>query len=408
MTVLTGRPLHLFQQFALPGYTGELGASLVWDGTDEVRIPEIAGTPRDDQMAGTALERLTEFAGRTCYDSLGTGRSTAEYHDHLIQVGHFSVHEHSNWTIEILPRNGRSIEHYLPMLLNRRGIWTTLNALSPHGPSLRITVDLRAVMEWPRWTREALDDTYWRSTNALGALIVKRCAHLAPQILTRYVNADRMTADKTEGVLADEAGVRELLLVEPQNNHERWIALYMAGSRGFSHEQVRHGDWTAISQRSTRYVDESESQWVLHPLLGKFLADEKVPSDQRDQVSQLLTGCYQESTRAYREMVKLLESYLRAANLDKVSARKQARGAARAVLGTSLSTLMVFSGSVAQWRHMIRMRAANAADGEIRADFTAGVLPSLRESRYADCFEDCQLAPASDGIGLSLIDGGAK
>lgn len=36
-------------------------------------------------------------------------------------------------------------------------------------------------------------------------------------------------------------------------------------SRGLTNELVRHRAGVAISQRSTRYVDESESDWCLHP-----------------------------------------------------------------------------------------------------------------------------------------------
>ncbi len=45
-----------------------IGAELIWDGTDEIRIPEKMGVPLDGQMEGTAAERLTELAGRICYD----------------------------------------------------------------------------------------------------------------------------------------------------------------------------------------------------------------------------------------------------------------------------------------------------------------------------------------------------
>ena len=51
---------------------------------------------------------------------------------------------------------------------------------------------------------------------------------------------------------------------------EKWLSLYIYGSRGLTHELVRHGDFTSISQRSTRFVNESKSPWTLHPLIQMY------------------------------------------------------------------------------------------------------------------------------------------
>jgi thymidylate synthase ThyX len=89
----------------------------------------------------------------------------------------------------------------------------------------------------------------------------------------------------------------------------------------------------------------------------------------------------------------------------KRAARKQARGAARGFLGNALETRMVFSAPVWAWRHIVKMRAADAADAEIRL-VMADALRELQQSRYAPQFADLVLGPASDGIGRSLVDGG--
>lgn len=218
---------------------------------------------------------------------------------------------------------------------------------------------------------------------------------------------------------------------------------------GNSHELVRHGDWTAISQRSTRYVDESESEWVLHPLLGQAWADAPkrgglaVPvasalerfadliertrgsvfateslletiREMRDYASFWTDGpsqfgmVAQEARVAYFEIVRKLQMLLEAKGVDKTTARKQARGAARGILGNALETEVIFSFNVAQARHMLSMRAADAADATIRLQFAEAVLPCLRASRYGDRFADLELQPAGDGIGRSLKGGGAK
>ena len=68
---------------------------------------------------------------------------------------------------------------------------------------------------------------------------------------------------------------------------------------------------------------------------------------------------------------------------------------------------MINTASASQWRHVLRMRAADSADAEIRGIF-AEVLPLLQSTPFGYMFEDMQLTAAGDGLGLSLVDGGAK
>lgn len=62
---------------------------------------------REDQLVGTPQEQLIEAAGRTCYDSMGKGRPSGEYHAHLLDAEHGSVLEHVTftWRIEGVSRN---------------------------------------------------------------------------------------------------------------------------------------------------------------------------------------------------------------------------------------------------------------------------------------------------------------
>ena len=58
-------------------------------------------------------EILAEMAGRLCYMSYGKGRKTTqEFLGHIIDVGHFSVLEHANWTL-IITGISRSCSHEL-------------------------------------------------------------------------------------------------------------------------------------------------------------------------------------------------------------------------------------------------------------------------------------------------------
>lgn len=214
------------------------------------------------QGIGSESARLTECAGRTCYDSYGKGRSSKEFHSHILQVGHGSVLEHAS------------------------------------------------------------------------------------------------------------------------------ISFYISGiSRGCSHELVRHRAGCAISQRSTRYVDESESDWCWHPLVTRNEA--------------LLDSVRATASEAYRSLVKIVQSELEARGVDKQTARKQARGAARGALGNALETSMIWTANIRALRNVIEQRASQFADAEIRL-----LANRLYEAALPYCPEylsDYEKAECPDGIGYELV-----
>lgn len=199
------------------------------------------GEARDDQFKGTSAERLTEIAGRICYDSFGKGRNSQDYHQHIIDVGHGSVLEHSTVTFLI------------------------------------------------------------------------------------------------QGV-----------------------------SRGLTHELIRHRVGTAVSQRSTRYVDEDERGMITHPLLCELLDC----ADYQDVEFQLLQTKINESDTLnrdlYRKVIEFMEPRLIAKGADKLTARKQARGAARGFLENGMETELVFTMNLRAMLNIISQRAVGAADAEIR------------------------------------------
>lgn len=361
-------------------------ARLVWDGSSNVSIPFELGLPAAGQMEGTHTERLSELAGRTCYDSLGRGRSSAAYHQHIKEVGHFSVYEHAHMTVEINePFDGTAC-----VFLNRPGLWVVLGA-----HSVRVTFNPRVILDWNAWSEaiQVNDEICRPSSYNIGKVLLYHAQKAYPMI-----------APPCEWPKDHEAYiVTHSRVVEPQHDEERWVSMFVAGSRGFSHELVRHGDRTAISQRSTRFVDESESEWVMHPLLRAYVQCEDVPEHARAAVVRSVTEVEAPARSCYAHIVRQLEPWLVARGVDKTSARKQARGAARGYLGNALYTELIFSASVAQWKRMIRMRACAAADAEIREDFIK-VLGELRQSRYRECFDGFKVSPASDGIGETVAE----
>lgn len=382
---------------------------LVFDGAS-FRLPAALGIPREDQCQGTPDEQTIESAGRVCYDSYGKGRPTSAYHKHILDVKHLSVFEHVNFTVAIHNRLERVLDLYRAVL-NRPGVWMT--ACESGDPQQhRITLNVRALVEWHCITEQQSHHTGDSKQYAtlLGWALSQACRNFIPEITSRIADSpfgpswELRTAENPAQKIA-EFDARVTTPVHPQ---EKWITLYMRGGRGWSHEQVRHKYGTAVSQRSTRYVDESQTPYATHPLIREYDAHNDEPIKRAAAILK--------SREAYDDAVADLQAWLRERGVDKQTARKQARGAARGYLGNALTTDMLFSANVQQWRWMLHERGNPAADAEIRELFagrmvhvpvnpdtsvpgiTTCVLTELRKSKYRDSFADIELRESPDGL----------
>jgi thymidylate synthase (FAD) len=175
------------------------------------------------------------------------------------------------------------------------------------------------------------------------------------------------------------------------------IGFYLEMSRGCSHEWVRHRAGCAISQRSTRFCDESESDYLLHPLILQ-VCDETELSSIRDEISR--------HRDMYRQLVSKVQSSMEARGVERLTARKQARGAARGILGNALTTSMVWTGNIRAIRNVIEQRATPWADAEIRL-----LAYKVWEQSIQVCpewFADYEEYPSPDGVGYCLKTDTAK
>lgn len=386
-------------------------AELVTDGLT-LSIPERMGVPRDDQMQGTLLERLGELAGRVCYDSLGKGRASFAYHEHIQDVRHLSVYEHCAFTVEIRPTDNSWLpagefarEKLARMFLNRPGVWVRF--VDRH--AVHVTLNLRSALEWARWTEYL---RCWEEpwSYAIWNGVVEVLHRLCPQVTAQNTLLDNSAAGAArearehKQMRAHDLPRIQVRPISPETDDECWISMLLCGSRGFSHELVRHGDFTAISQRSTRYVDEGESPWVEHPLIREYNAQHPTlqPWQFLDSVCDDVP-LRQVAGGAYSGAVATLESWLISRGVEKGLAIKQARGAARGYLGNALYTEVIFSANIAQWRRMIAWadtrRASDAADAEIREVFVKVLRVLQANTHYGNRFTDMTIRPAKDGIG---------
>lgn len=369
-----------------------MNATLVYDGTGPVRIPPTMGSPCPNQMTGTPLENLGEVSSRICYDSLGLdengkarGRSTEKLHEHILEVRNHSVYEHCNFTLRFHNIGHREL---LTACANRRGVWV---AIKPGGAT-EVTASFRAVIEWPRHT--GTTNLHHGPNWAIGHCFRNRLAELAPLLarhLPEWEPAERLHRHDTISVAPVEG--------EDLTDDQAWVSLWLYGSRGYTHEQVRHR--YAMSQRSTRYVDEDGSPYIIHPLVEKYLADQNVDERVRDRVQLLISESVNADRSTYRTLVEVLQLYGVEQGLDKITARKQARGASRGYLGNALASEMIYSAPLSGWKWILSQRKSQLADAEIRAVYTPG-LEALRSSRYGDRFSHYTTVPSPDGLGTVL------
>ena len=281
-------------------------------GDASITIPDEVGVPSAGQLTGSTIENLCEFAGRLCYGSIGAHKSrpSPEYHQHIVSSGHLSIYEHA-----VVAFNGDagSQEH-----INRPGVWS-------YGG--QVHANLRSLLEWSKWGSGGQDmaDAILRGVSPL------------------LVSCPGPTFPSA-----------------PPERGRQWLSFWIETDRGVTHELVRHRHQVAISQRSTRYCDESESPWHTSPALTETL--HKTSWALQDAISRAVVA----GRQAYRVVYAELYGLLREMGCSVSYARKQARGAARGYLGNALRTSLVMSASVSQWRHIVEIRTTKHADAGIR------------------------------------------
>lgn len=342
-------------------------SDIVWDGKT-LTVPPGLGVPGSHQLLGSDLDNLVELSGRACYDSLGAekSRNSQDYHQHIIDVNHGSVQEHATVTAKVCGLTEASYLDLLETLLNRPGVYYDID-------NQTITANLRAIREWNCHGKEV--------RIAIGTQLKNLAKSVAPLVMSDW---------------EERYSTWDIKLVPADTVNSVWLSYYIHNvSRGLTHELVRHKYQTAVSQRSTRYVDESHSELIEHPLIGLF-KEKYGYGDRRFEAET-----EQNARLAYQQTVVTLEPFLIASGVDKFTARKQARGAARGYLGNALSTELIFSASLAQWIRMLKQRATQHADAEIRLLFNEIYL-DLKD-RYPGQFNGCTTIDCPDGIGFELV-----
>jgi thymidylate synthase (FAD) len=171
--------------------------------------------------------------------------------------------------------------------------------------------------------------------------------------------------------------------------HATFTFLCYGISRSNTHEVVRHRAGTAFSQLSQRFVSGKVLRFVERPEY------QDVPSLHK-RFEERIDHLAREYEEVAEELLALQDEgdphLVAEARTDR---RKRVQQAARSVLPNESETLLVMSGNVRAWRHIIEMRTDAHAESEIR-DLFFRVFLCLRTAEPV-LFGDYEIEPYPDG-----------
>lgn len=138
--------------------------------------------------------------------------------------------------------------------------------------------------------------------------------------------------------------------------HVNFSLLVEGVSRSLTHELIRHRAGMAYSQVSQRYVDESDTAFVMPPAV----------QDLSEELQVYWLWDVLSARNRYAALAAQLMREMEANEPDPTMRRKRAREAARSLLPNATETKIVVTGNVRAWRHVITMRGHVSADREIQ------------------------------------------
>ena len=178
--------------------------------------------------------------------------------------------------------------------------------------------------------------------------------------------------------------------------HVSYGFVFTGVSRSLTHELVRHRAGFAYSQRSQRYVDETEAAFVLPPALA---SENGEPA--QGPAARILEDALKTAADSYAGLVEALQDALPREKFEHGTDRRKAiRQAARAVLPNATETKIFVTANVRAWRHFIEMRAASFADWEIRS-LALAVLEVLQQEAPL-LFGDFTVSDLPDGTKVAV------
>jgi len=242
--------------------------------------------------------------------------------------------------------------------------------IAPQGDRVRTPDDLIADMpEVYVIARSSLDNDaltryfHDRDHAASGTASWRRTSSVDTELLVEF--AGRTCYDsfgKKQGRTDSGDYLRNILLQSHGSvlEHASYTFLITNVSRSLTHELVRHRAGWAFSQESQRYVDESDTTYVLPPLIAD--AVESGAGSARER----WLGAISVMHEAYGDLAMILKEEAAKHGTSQSDRRKLSREAARSVLPNATSSTIVATANIRAIRHFLEMRGGEGADAEMR------------------------------------------
>lgn len=171
--------------------------------------------------------------------------------------------------------------------------------------------------------------------------------------------------------------------------HATFTFLCYGISRSNTHEVVRHRAGTAFSQLSQRYVSGKVLRFVERPEYREVPALHK-------RFCERIDAAWREYHDLAEELADLqADGDPRLVAEARTDLRKRVQQTARSVLPNETETVLVMSGNVRAWRHVVEMRTDAHAESEIRDLFFRAFL-CLRRAE-PQLFADYDVVSHPDG-----------
>lgn len=171
--------------------------------------------------------------------------------------------------------------------------------------------------------------------------------------------------------------------------HPTFSFLFYGVSRSFTHELVRHRAGMGYSQESQRYVGGNVLRFVERPEFQQASGLHREFEERIDRVAEEYEGHTTQLLNLQEEGLDIVVAEY------KTDRRKKVRQASRAVLTNETEAVIIATGNLRAWRHVINMRANEHAEIEIRRGIYK-VFLCLREVEPIS-FEDFETVDLPDG-----------
>ncbi len=149
-------------------------------------------------------------------------------------------------------------------------------------------------------------------------------------------------------------------------------------SRALTHQLVRHRVGFSYSQLSQQYHDESNADFVLPDGI-----------DESHEIAEQWKSSLSAAKKTYRDLLERLDASEFARKLGAKERLRAIRSIARTVLPNATMTILVMTGNLRAWRHLLEVRGAIEGDLEMRK-FCAKCFALLKEEAPS-AFQDFEV-----------------